>query len=284
MCFTSSRSGWMSRYCATSSSGNSLKYLGMGLLSLALPPPWRFHPITSPDRSPAAEARATTRLYVVPVWLRVLAGLLALAALFASLSLVGTGMRGIADLQTLLLTAAQIILDVCMGGLFAYVAVTGLAPTHLMRSAGDSWTGGAPRFRLEPELQRYLQGLQAQQPQITECWILGRGLKGRADQFPAQWWLLAFGPATLAETLQADWNIRRRDVRLFVVDSDTDSVHAAWGRPYTGALADWHWRFIADEVAHFNPPADAGEYAQTGDRADHDAESMQLAERLWGRE
>jgi hypothetical protein len=231
------------------------------------------------------EARATTRLYVVPVWLRVLAGLLALAALFAAFSLIRTGVRSSGELQILLFTAAQGIVDVCLGGLFAYVAVTGLAPTHLLRSAGDAWTGSAPRFRLEPDLQRYLRRLQAQQPQIAECWILGRVSKGRrSDQLPAQWWLLVFGPATLTETLQADWNIRRRDVRLFVVDSEAESVCAAWGRPYTGALADWHWRFITDEVAHFDPPADAGEYAQAGDRADPDAESAHVAERLWSRD
>lgn len=220
----------------------------------------------------------------MPVWLRVLAGLLALAALFAAVSLVSVGARGIADLQTLLITAAKVIVDVCMGGLFAYVAVTGLAPTHLMRSAGDSWKGSAPRFRLEPDIQRYLQQLNAQQPQISECWILGRVAKSsRGDQSPAPWWLLVFGPAALADTLRTDWNIRRRDVRLFVVDIDTDSVSAAWGRPYNGVLAEWCWEFVTDEVARFIPPADAGEYAQNGDRADQDAESAQLAERLWNR-
>lgn len=188
---------------------------------------------------PLPEERATTRLYVVPVWLRVLAGVLALAALVAALALVSNSARGIVDLRTLLITGAQVIIDVCMGGLFAYVAVTGLAPTHLMRSAGDSWTGRAPRFRLEPYLQRYLQQLQAEQPQITECWILGQvGRGSRSARFPSQWWLLVFGPATLADALGTDWNIRRREVRLFVVDVDTDTVSAAWGRPYAGALAD----------------------------------------------
>ncbi len=220
----------------------------------------------------------------MPVWLRVLAGLLALAALFAAVSLVSVRAHGIVDLQTLLMSGAQVIVDVCMGGLFAYVAVTGLAPTHLMRIAGDSWTGSVPRFRLEPDMQRYLQRLNAEQPQITECWILGRVVKSRrGDQLPAQWWLLVFGPAALAETLRTDWNVRRRDVRLFVVDADTDSVSAAWGRPYNGVLADWHWEFVTDEVARFIPPADAGEYVQAGERTDHDAESAQLAERLWSR-
>lgn len=219
----------------------------------------------------------------MPVWLRVLAGLLALAALFAAVSLVSSARaHGVADLPALLMSGAQVIFDVCMGGLFAYVAVTGLAPTHLMRSAGDSWTGGVPRFRLEPDMQRYLQQMNAGQPQIIECWILGRVVKRRrGDQFPAQWWLLVFGPAALAEKLRTDWNMRRRDVRLFVVDADTDSVSAAWGRPYDGVLADWCWEFITDEVARFVPPADAGEHVQAGERTDHDAESAQLAERLW---
>jgi hypothetical protein len=220
----------------------------------------------------------------VPVWLRVLAGLLALAALFAAVSLVSVGARGIADLQTLLITAAKVIVDVCMGGLFAYVAVTGLAPTHLMRSAGDSWKGSVPRFRLEPDIQRYLQQLKAQQPQIGECWILGRVVKrGRGDQSPAPWWLLAFGPAVLADTLRTDWNIRRRDVRLFVVDVDTDSVSAAWGRPYSGALADWCWEFVTDEVARFIPPVDAGEQKQLERDDDTQHEAVQLAERLWSK-
>ena len=218
----------------------------------------------------------------MPVWLRVLAGLLALAALFAAVSLASAGAQGIADLQTLLITAAKLIIDICMGGLFAYVAVTGFAPTHLMRSAGDSWTGSAPRFRLEPDMQRYLQQLNAQQPQITECWILGRVLKSsRGDQLPAQWWLLVFGPAALAEALRADWNIRRRNVRLFVVDTDTDAVSAAWGRPYNGFLADWHWEFVTDDVAHFISPDDAGEQKQTDHAEDTQREAAQLAERLW---
>ena len=64
----------------------------------------------------------------MPVWLRVLAGLLALAALFAAVSLVSSARaHGIADLPALLMSGAQVIFDVCMGGLFAYVAVTGLA-------------------------------------------------------------------------------------------------------------------------------------------------------------
>lgn len=245
---------------------------------------WRSRPITSPGHNVLPATQATTRLYVVPVWLRVLAGLLALAALFAALSLTGKGVRGIADLQTLLLTGAQLIVDICIAGLFAYVAVTGLAPTHLMRSAGDAWTGNAPRFRLEPDMQRYLRRLQAQQPQITECWILGQVvLRKRTDQAPAQWWLLVFGSAALEEMLRTDWNIRRRDVRLFVVDADTDSVGAAWGRPYTGALADWCWEFVSDEVAHFIPPAEAGEQMQPDRDEDTQGELVQVAERLWSR-
>ena len=226
-----------------------------------------------------------TRLYVVPVWLRVLAGLLALAALLAAVSLVSSARaHGIADLPALLMSGAQVIFDVCMGGLFAYVAVTGLAPTHLMRSAGDSWTGGMPRFRLEPDMQRYLQRLNAGQPEISECWILGRVVKRRrGDPFPAQWWLLVFGPAALAETLRTDWNIRRRDVRLFVVDADTDSVSAAWGRPYNGVLADWCWEFVTDDVARFVPPADAGEQKQPVNDEDTERDAARLAERLWSR-
>ncbi len=138
------------------------------------PPPWRFHPITERDRMASPEQRATTRLHGVPVLLRVLAGLLALAALFAAVSLISTAARGNGDLRALLLGSVQVIVDICLGALFAYVAVTGLAPTHLVRSAGDAWTGRAPRFRLEPAMQRYIRQLNVQQPQITECWILGQ--------------------------------------------------------------------------------------------------------------
>lgn len=245
---------------------------------------WRFLPITRPASTTPAEQRATTRLYVVPAWLRVLAGLLALAALFAAVSLINTGARGIADLRTLLITGVQVIINVCMGGLFAYVALTGLAPTHLLRSAGDAWTGSAPRFRIEPALQRYLHQLNAQQPQITECWILGQVAKGRrSTRSLPQCWLLVFGPATLVDVLRTDWSLRRRDVRLFVADLDTGSVCAAWGRPYTGTLAGWQWEFVSDEIARFVPPADADESVQADDRADHDAEAAQLAERLWSR-
>jgi hypothetical protein len=229
------------------------------------------------------EQRATTRLHVVPVWLRILAGLLALAALFAALSLISTGARGTGELRALLITSVQVIVDVCLGALFAYVAVTGLAPTHLLRSAGDAWTGRAPRFRLEPALQRYIRQLDVQQPQITECWILGQVKKGRRSTGPLpQCWLLVFGPATLADALRSDWSLRRREVRLFVADLDTGSVGAAWGRPYTGTLAGWQWEFVSDEIARFVPPADAGEQTNAGDHDTQD-EAPQIAERLWSR-
>ena len=229
------------------------------------------------------DERATTRLYIVPAWLRVLAGLLGLAALLAAVSLIGTGTRGSPDLSALLLTGTQVILDICMGGLFAYVAVTGLAPVHLMRSAGDSWTGRAPRFRLEPDMQRYLRQLHARQPEITECWILCQLVKsGPSSQALPQCWLLVFGPASLADALRADWNIRRRELRLFVVDNETSRLCTAWGRPYSGALADWQWEFRSDEVAHFVPPADAGEQMPVaGDEGAPDG-PVQVAERLWG--
>jgi hypothetical protein len=220
----------------------------------------------------------------VPVWLRILAGLLALAALFAAVTLISTGVRSIADLRTLLLTGVQVIIDVCMGGLFAYVALTGLVPTHLLRSAGDAWTGRAPRFRIEPALQRYLHQLNARQPQITECWILKQVEKGRRSTRPLpQCWLLVFCPAVLADELCSDWSIRRRDVRLFVADADTGLIAAAWGRPYTGTLAGWEWEFLSDEVALFQPPADAAE--QPPGAGDHDTpdEAPHIAERLWSR-
>jgi hypothetical protein len=220
----------------------------------------------------------------VPVWLRILAGLLALAALFAAFTLVSVGARGIADLRTLLITGVQVILDICIGALFAYVAVTGLAPTHLMRSAGDAWTGRAPRFRLEPAIQRYLRQLNVQQPQIMECWILRQIEKGsRSIRLSPQCWLLVFGPAALVDALRDDWTIRRREVRLFVADVDTDSICTAWGRPYTGTLAEWQWEFVSDEIARFVPPENADESAHAEDCADHDAETAQIAERLWSR-
>jgi hypothetical protein len=229
------------------------------------------------------EQRATTRLRVVPVWLRVLAGLLALAALFAAVSLISTGAQATVDLRALLLRSVQVIVDVCMGALFAYVAVTGLVPTHLVRSAGDAWTGRAPRFRLEPAMQRYIRQLNVQQPQITECWILGQVAKGRWSPGPLpQCWLLVFGPAVLADALRSDWSLRRREVRLFVADLDTGSVSAAWGRPYTGTLAGWQWEFVSDEIARFVPPVDAGEQPNAGDHDTQD-EAPHIAERLWSR-
>jgi hypothetical protein len=220
----------------------------------------------------------------VPVWLRILAGLLALAALFAAVSLVDTGVRGTTGLRTLLISSVRVIIDVCMAALFAYVALIGLVPTHLLRSAGDSWTGTVPRFRLEPALQRYLRQLIAQQPLITECWILLHAENGRRpERLLPQCWLLVFGPAALADVLHSDWNMRRRELRLFVADADTGAVSAAWGRPYVGTLADWQWEFVTDEVARFVPPADAGEQmAVSGDRDAQDA-GPRIAERLWSR-
>jgi hypothetical protein len=230
------------------------------------------------------EQRATTRLHGVPVLLRVLAGLLALAALFAAVSLISTAARGNGDLRALLLGSVQVIVDICLGALFAYVAVTGLAPTHLVRSAGDAWTGRAPRFRLEPAMQRYIRQLNVQQPQITECWILGQVKKGTRLPGPLpQCWILVFGPAVLADALRSDWSLRRREVRLFVADLDTGSVCAAWGRPYTGTLAGWQWEFVSDEIARFVPPADAGQQTVvSGDQGAQD-EAPSIAERLWSR-
>lgn len=220
----------------------------------------------------------------MPAWLRVLAGVLGLAALFAAVSLVGAGAGGEADMSALLVTGTQVILDICMGGLFAYVAVTGLAPVHLMRSAGDSWTGRAPRFRLEPDMQRYLRQLHARQPQITECWILSQAVKGSPSvRTPPQCWLLVSGPASLADALRADWSIRRRELRLFVMDDDTARLSAVWGRPYAGALADWQWQFRSDEVASFVAPADAGEQMMAAVEDDVQDTPVQVAERLWSR-
>jgi hypothetical protein len=95
--------------------------------------------------------------------------------------------------------------------------------------------------------------------------------------------LLVFGPAALADALRDDWTIRRREVRLFVVDVDTDSICTAWGRPYAGTLAEWQWEFVSDEIARFVPPVDAGELVPADDRADHYVETARIAERLWSR-
>jgi hypothetical protein len=219
----------------------------------------------------------------VPLWLRVLAGLLALAALFAAIALISSGVRDTVDMRALLIGGAQAIINVCMAALFGYVALTGLVPTHLLRSAGDAWTGRAPRFRIEPAMQRYLRQLHAQ-PQVAECWILGQVANGsRPVRTRPHYWLLVFGPAALADALRTDWSLRRRDVRLFVADLDAGSICAAWGRPYAGTLAGWQWEFLSDEIARFVPPADAGE--QTPGGGDHDAqdEAPQIAEQLWSR-
>ena len=75
-------------------------------------------------------------LRVIPVWLRVLAAVVAAAAAFA-IFLVIRGVPGqVVDVAGFIRLGAEAILFLCVAVLFGYVAATGLPPAHLWRQAG----------------------------------------------------------------------------------------------------------------------------------------------------
>jgi hypothetical protein len=187
-------------------------------------------------------------LRVIPVWLRVLAGVVAAAATLAILLLIRGVPGQVVDLVTFLRLAAQATMYLCVGVLFGYVAATGLPPAHLWRPAAYTWWPEQPEVPLTPDLHRFLKRLRARHPQVRECWIL-------EPPAPGEWWFLVRADSAILDAVRADWDIRRRDVRLYLLEESSQIVAPAWGRSIPAGFATWDWELQGDTVAEFRCPA-----------------------------
>ena len=70
----------------------------------------------------------------------------------------------------------------------------------------------------------------------------------------------------VVETVRGDWDIRRKDVRLYVLEDDSGTVVLAWGRSSPVAFSTWDWEPQEDGLVEFRCPV-SGE--------------VRLAQRLW---
>lgn len=207
----------------------------------------------------------------IPLVLRLTAGILSLA-LVATLGLLALETaRNFAGPPSLLWFLPQVVVGVCLTALFGYVAITGFPPTHLLPAAGDDWLGFTPRLRINPELRDYLLLLGARHPGLHALWVV---LPPGAERSGARL-LLGFAKTIALESLRADWDIRRRDVWLLIVDDDYLDVSSVWGRGFTGRFPDWRWQLDAPDQAHCRLPP-------TLEGFDIDDEPV-VALRLWSR-
>ena len=190
----------------------------------------------------------------IPLWIRALAAVFVLVAGYAAVLLVRDGSGVLPQGAALLLLVASITLGVCLTALFAYVAVTGAPPTHLWPAAGDSCFSPRTPLRLDPAISAWLGALRDRHAGLAELWLLRpdhRAVLVRGEMCR----LLAVGDAAALEALRADWDIRRRDVRLFLVDAATGAISTAWGRPWDGRLVQWIWGEAADPGERAVPSA-----------------------------
>jgi hypothetical protein len=116
-----------------------------------------------------------------------------------------------------------------------------------------------PELPLTPDLQRFLAHLRDRHPGIRECWLLDSAR-------PGEWRLLAIADAPVLDRVRGDWDIRRRDVRLYLLDEPGGTVALAWGRSSPVAFTTWDWEPQRDELAEFRCPL---------------AADTRLAQRLW---
>lgn len=196
---------------------------------------------------------------VIPAWLRVLAGLVAAATAAAIILLIRGAPGEVVDGASFVGLAARAILFLGLLALFGYVAATGLPPAHWWRSAGQPVWPLQPELPLTPDLQRFLAHLRDRHPGIRECWLLDSAR-------PGEWRLLAIADPPVLDTVRGDWDIRRRDVRLYLLDEPGGIVALAWGRASPVAFATWDWEPQRDELAEFRCPL---------------AADTRLAQRLW---
>lgn len=196
---------------------------------------------------------------VIPAWLRFLAGIVAAAAAVAIVLLVRGASGQVVDGLSFVGRAAQAILYLGLAVLFGYVAATGLPPAHWWRSAGQTLWPLQPELPLTPDLQRFLAELRKRHPGIRECWLLDAAK-------PGEWRLLARAEPSVLAAVRGDWDIRRRDVRLYLVDEPSRTVALAWGRSSPVDFSTWDWEPQRDELAEFRCPL---------------AADTRLATRLW---
>ncbi|MSR10135.1 MAG: hypothetical protein EXR82_11565 [Gammaproteobacteria bacterium] len=202
----------------------------------------------------------TSVLRVIPVWVRLLAGVVAAAAVLAIVLLIRGVLGQVIDAVAFIRLAAQAILYLALIALFGYVAASGLPPTHWLRNAGHPLWQADTEPQLAPDLHRYLALLHARHPGIRECWLLD-------TPEPGEWRLLAIADASGLEAVRADWDIRRKTVRLYLLETHSPSVVLAWGRSSPVPFAAWDWEPQSELLAEFRCPA-------TGE--------IRLARRLWG--
>ena len=202
---------------------------------------------------------SSPQLRVIPVWVRALAGVVVAAAVLA-IFLAIRGVPGqVLDGPGFIRLTAQVVLYFCLIVLFGYVVVTGLPPTHWWRSAGQSLRPVEPDLPLTPDLLRYLALLRQRHPQLRECWFLDAARPGESR-------LLAIADSTALDGVRGDWDIRRKDVRLYLLEENARTVALAWGRSGPVPFAAWDWEPQADALAEFRCPISG---------------QARLAQRLW---
>lgn len=200
------------------------------------------------------------QLREIPVWVRCLAGVVAAAAGLAIVLLIRGVPGQVIDGVAFMGLASQAILYLCVFVLFGFVAASGLPPSHWWRSAGHAWWPAQAEPRVTPELHRFLARLQQRHPAIRECWRLDTAAQD-------EWRLLAIADGPVLEALRGDWDIRRKDVRLYLVNEHSRTVVLAWGRSTPVPFSTWDWEPQGDALVEFRCP-DSGE--------------VRLARRLWG--
>lgn len=186
-------------------------------------------------------------LRLIPVWLRVPAGIVAAAAALAIVLLIRSVPGQLVDLIGFIRLAGLSILYLCVGVLFGYVAVAGLPPAHLWRHAGYPWWPAQPEIALTPDLHRFLARLKDRHPSLRECWALEASV-------PGEWWFIASAESDALKVVRGDFEIRRKDVRLYLLDRTAQSVTPAWGRALAADFASWDWELQDDATAEFRCP------------------------------
>lgn len=199
------------------------------------------------------------QLRVIPAWVRVLAGVLVAAASLAIILLVRGVPGQVVDGIAFIRLAAQATLYLCVIALFGYVAASGLPPSHWWRSAGHPIWPVEIELQVTPELHRFLALLRERHPEIRECWLLDAAAE-------REWRLLAIAGEAVFAALRSDWDIRRKDVRLYLLDEHSRTVALAWGRSRPVAFSTWDWEPQTQTLVEFRCPV-------TGE--------IRLAQRLW---
>jgi len=221
----------------------------------------RFRPTTRGAWPAVKPTSPGPRLRVIPVWVRILAGIVVAAAALAIVLLIrgvpGQVIDGVGFMQL----ATRAILYLCVIVLFGYVATSGLPPSHWWRNAGSPVWPAESALQLTPALHRFLLRLQERHPGIRECWVLDPAGLG-------EWQLLAIADDPVLDAVRADWDIRRKDVHLYLLEQHSRTVALAWGRSSPVPFSTWDWEPQGDALVEYRCPV-SGE--------------IRLAERLWSR-